>query len=106
MLLVCRERNHKIIIGTMAGVIPNTAQREEREDMINVYFADSLPSFVNDFSLPKVEVCAMEEKLVELLAVSYRHLYLYCTKYCTTHINQTCSCGYYCIVCAFNYACA
>ena len=54
----------------MAGVIPNTAQREERDDMINVYFADSLPSFVNDFSLPKVEVCAMEEKLIELLAVS------------------------------------
>ena len=57
-------------MATMAGVIQNTAQREERDDMINVYFADSLPSFVNDFSLPKVEVCAMEEKLIELLVVS------------------------------------
>ena len=54
----------------MAGVVQNTAQREERDDMINVYFADSLPSFVNDFNLPKAEVCAVEEKLIELLAVS------------------------------------
>ena len=70
MLLVCRERDNKIIMGTKAGVIQNTAQREERDDIINVYFADSLPSFVNDFSLPNVEVCDMEEKLIKLLAVS------------------------------------
>ena len=65
-----RERRHRITVGTMAGVIQKTAERDVLEGVVTSYFTDSLQSFVNELQLTKVEVCGMEDKIVKLLAVS------------------------------------
>ena len=57
-------------MGTMAGVIQKTAERDVLEGVVTSYFTDSLQSFVNELQLTKVEVYGMEDKIVKLLAVS------------------------------------
>lgn len=74
LLSLCRERNHKIVMDIMAGIIQNTIEREALDDSLDVYFNDSLQSFVNAFSLPKGKVGAMEENLMKTLTVSCRYL--------------------------------
>ena len=65
-----RERKHRITVGTMAGVIQKTAERDVLEGVATSYFTDSLQSFVNELQLTKLAVCGIEDKIVKLLAVS------------------------------------
>ena len=75
---ICRERKYRIAVDTMAGVIPQTAEQDVLDSVIASYFMDDLHKFINEFKLPKDQVCVMEDKIIKHLSVSSVHNTFYC----------------------------
>lgn len=68
-------------MGTMTGVIQNTAERDMLDDDIISYFSDTLQSFINNFKLARDAVCHKEAKIVKQLVVSVQ-----CTRVLLGHM--------------------
>ena len=65
------EREHKITVGTMAGVLQKTAEQDVLEGLITSYFADDLHNFVGEFQhLTREEVSDLEDNIMKKLTVS------------------------------------
>lgn len=68
---MCREREHKITVGTMAGVFQKTAEQDVLEGLITSYFTDDLHSFVSEFhDLTREQVFDLEDNIMKKLTVS------------------------------------
>ena len=66
-----REREHRIAVGTMAGVFQKTAEQDVLKDLTTSYFTDELHSFVAAFKhLTKEEVINLEDNIMKKLTVS------------------------------------
>lgn len=68
-------------MGTMTGVIQNTAERDMLDDVITSYFSDTLQSFIHNFKLTRDAVCRKEDTIVKQLAVSVQ-----CTRVLLGHM--------------------